>query len=55
MRLASRGTRDLDDAGDTESLDADLAAALRRQARKLQAQALLLAAPVTAVVFVFPL
>ena len=47
--------RDLDDDGATEIRDADLAEALRRQARKVHVQALLLAAGVTAILFVLPL
>ena len=55
MRLAARGTRDLDDDGATEIRDADLADALRRQARKVHVQAVLLAAAATAVALVLPL
>ena len=55
MRLASRGTRDINDDGTTEIRDADLVAALRRQARKLHVQALILAALATGVVLITPL
>ena len=55
MRLASRGTRDLDDDGSQEIRDEDLVAALRRQARKVHAQALIIAALATGALLVLPL
>ena len=55
MRLASRGTRDLDDDGAREIRDADLVAALQRQARRLHVQAALLAVAATALALVLPL
>ena len=55
VRLASRGVRDLDDEQASEIRDDELAGALRRQGRRLHVQALLLAALLTAIVFLTPL
>lgn len=54
MRLASRGLRDFD-AGIEEIVDAEAAATLRRQSRRVTVKALLLAAALTLFVVALPL
>jgi hypothetical protein len=55
VRLASRGTRE-DDQGESHTIDdAALADALRRQARRIHVQSLLLALFATGVCLIIPL